>query len=173
MNRVRQLSTQLNRVNAVACEALDATPPQLVPDALTKMSPMELAELSHPLPVVNMPYLREVVVKFIGFPRGSSERACLLPVMKMLLSLGQREMKVGGGEGGRRRSFREICRIRNRVEFQWRNRWFGTMRMLTRERCLVNSEIVCGVFVGNRFLLIVIHHFATRKSSFSPTALLS
>ena len=99
MNRVRQLSTQLNRVNAGACEALDVKLPQLPPDALTKMTPVELAELSHPLPVLNMPYLREVVVKFIGFPRGSSERACLLPVMKMLLSLGQREMKVGEGSG--------------------------------------------------------------------------
>ncbi|KAK8822115.1 hypothetical protein WA538_000206, partial [Blastocystis sp. DL] len=107
MNRVRQLSTQLNRVNAVACEALDVKLPQLPPDALTKMTPVELAELSHPLPVLNMPYLREVVVKFIGFPRGSSERACLLPVMKMLLSLGQREMKIIQGD----MSYKEPSRI--------------------------------------------------------------
>ena len=52
------------------------------------------------------------------------------------------------GEWKKRRSFRVICRIRNRVAFQWRSHWCGTTPMLTRERCLVNSEIVCGVFVS-------------------------
>ena len=32
--------------------------------------------------------------RFISFPRGSSERTFLYPVMKTLLSLGEREMRV-------------------------------------------------------------------------------
>lgn len=33
--------------------------------------------------------------RFISFPRGSSERTFLYPVLKTLLSLGEREMRVG------------------------------------------------------------------------------
>lgn len=32
--------------------------------------------------------------RFISFSRGSSERACLFPVLKTLLGLGEREMRV-------------------------------------------------------------------------------
>ena len=70
----------------------------------TKMSKAEVLELGKEVSVVNMCYLREVVVKwerartlmgrFISFSRGSTERACLFPVMKTLLSLGEREMRV-------------------------------------------------------------------------------
>ena len=34
--------------------------------------------------------------RFISFSRGSNERACLFPVLKTLLGLGEREMRVGG-----------------------------------------------------------------------------
>ena len=37
--------------------------------------------------------------RFISFSRGSKERACLVPVLKTLLGLGEREMRVGEMEG--------------------------------------------------------------------------
>ena len=37
--------------------------------------------------------------RFISFSRGSNERACLFPVLKTLLGLGEREMRVGEMEG--------------------------------------------------------------------------
>lgn len=46
----------------------------------------------------NMEYLKEVVVKFISFPRGSSERVHLYPVLKVLLSLTERDMKIIKGD---------------------------------------------------------------------------
>ena len=41
--------------------------------------------------------------RFISFPRGSSERTFLYPVLKTLLSLGEREMRVGSDFAARKR----------------------------------------------------------------------
>lgn len=39
--------------------------------------------------------MREIFTgRFISFPRGSNERTFLYPVLKTLLSLGEREMRV-------------------------------------------------------------------------------
>lgn len=42
-----------------------------------------------------------MTARFISFPRGSSERTFLYPVLKTLLSLGEREMRVGCDFAGR------------------------------------------------------------------------
>ena len=100
MNRIRQLSNQMNRLNALVSEQLTPsdTVPQEIPKTLfTRMTMAEIAEIRREMPVINLPYMREVVVKFIGFPRGSSERTFLYPVMKSLFSFGEREMRVGIG----------------------------------------------------------------------------
>ena len=106
MNRIRQLTNQINRTNAFVSENLGAStnPLEIPVGVATKMSKAEVLELGKEVSVVNMCYLREVVVKwerartlmgrFISFSRGSTERACLFPVMKTLLSLGEREMRV-------------------------------------------------------------------------------
>lgn len=96
MNRIRQLSGQLNRMNALIAEELDTSKgPLAIPKSMySTMTEAEVAEMRRELPVVNMCYLREVIVKFISFPRGSSERTYMVPVMKSLLSLGERELRV-------------------------------------------------------------------------------
>ena len=98
MNRIRQLSNQMNRMNALINEQLDSSqpnPPDIPATICSRMTMAEIAESQRQMPVINMPYMREVVVKFISFPRGSSERTFLYPVMKSLFSLGEREMRVG------------------------------------------------------------------------------
>lgn len=101
MNRIRQLSNQMNRMNALVVESLNMSQetPLQIPDCLYhRLTRAEVVEMKQEIPIVNMWYLREVIVKFISFPRGSSERTFLFPVMKSLLSLGEREMRVGEGE---------------------------------------------------------------------------
>ena len=98
MNRIRQFSNQMNRLNALISEQLTPSKAALhtIPKTLySRMTIAEIAEIRREMPVINLPYMREVVVKFIGFPRGSSERTFLYPVMKSLFSLGERDMRVG------------------------------------------------------------------------------
>ena len=105
MNRIRQLSNQINRGYAFVSSSLDVKKPlEITPDITTTMTKAQICEMKEEIPVVNMTYLRELVLKsflivfmmcrFISFPRGSSERTFLYPVMKTLLSLGEREMRV-------------------------------------------------------------------------------
>ena len=105
MNRIRQLSNQINRGNALVSETLNLKKfLEITPDITTKMTKAQICEMKEEIPVVNMTYLRELILKqieciyvicrFISFPRGSSERTFLYPVMKTLLSLGEREMRV-------------------------------------------------------------------------------
>ena len=97
MNRIRQLSNQMNRMNALVFESLNPNeemPLQIPKSLYRRLTRAEVAEMKQEIPVANMWYMREVIVKFISFPRGSSERTFLFPVMKSLLSLGEREMKV-------------------------------------------------------------------------------
>ena len=106
MNRIRQLTTMVNRNNTLVTESLQASEALSIPDGMVStVTKAQLMEMRQTLPVVNMNYVKEVVVKsvrgkwltprFISFPRGSSERTFLYPVLKTLLSLGEREMRVG------------------------------------------------------------------------------
>lgn len=105
MNRIRQLSNQINRGNALVTEKLSMKETiEITPDIAKKMTKAQICEMKEEMPVVNMAYLRELILKFvtcfqlfnrfISFPRGSSERTFLYPVLKTLLSLGEREMRV-------------------------------------------------------------------------------
>ena len=96
MNRIRQLSNQMNRMNALVFESLNTNeevPLQIPKSLYHHLTRAEVAEMKQEIPIANMWYMREVIVKFISFPRGSSERTFLFPVMKSLLSLGEREMR--------------------------------------------------------------------------------
>lgn len=87
----------MNQMNALVSESLntnDQTSLQIPKSMYHRLTRGEVAEMKQEMPVVNMCYMREVIVKFISFPRGSSERMFLFPVMKSLLSLGEREMRV-------------------------------------------------------------------------------
>ena len=65
MNRVRQLANQINRTNAFVTDNMsDAVNPLAIPAGVqTVMSKAEVVELEKEVPVINMCYLREVIVK--------------------------------------------------------------------------------------------------------------
>ena len=66
MNRVRQLTNQINRTNAFVTENMSASvnPLEIPAGVQTVMSKAEVLELSKEVPVINMCYLREVIVKW-------------------------------------------------------------------------------------------------------------
>ena len=65
MNRVRQLTNQINRTNAFVTENMrDSVNPLKIPTGVqSAMSKAEVLELEKEVPVINMCYLREVIVK--------------------------------------------------------------------------------------------------------------
>ena len=65
MNRVRQLTNQINRTNAFVTENMrDSVNPLEIPTGVQiAMSKAEVLELEKEVPVINMCYLREVIVK--------------------------------------------------------------------------------------------------------------
>lgn len=64
MNRIRQLTTMVNRGNTLVTESLQASEAISIPDGvITIVTKAQLMEMKKTLPVVNMNYLKEVVVK--------------------------------------------------------------------------------------------------------------
>ena len=65
MNRVRQLTNQINRTNAFVTESMrdSVNPLEIPPGVQRAMSKAEVLELEKEVPVINMCYLREVIVK--------------------------------------------------------------------------------------------------------------
>ena len=66
MNRIRQLTTMVNRSNTLVTESLQANEAMSIPDGVvTMVTKAQLMEMKKTLPVVNMNYLKEVVVKSV------------------------------------------------------------------------------------------------------------
>ena len=64
MNRIRQLSNQINRGYAFVSESLNLEKPlEIVPDIATTMTKAQICEMKEVIPVVNMNYVREIVLK--------------------------------------------------------------------------------------------------------------
>ena len=69
MNRVRQLTNQINRTNAFVTENMrDSVNPLEIPTLMVKgvtefASGVAVAAMEKEVPVINMCYLREVIVK--------------------------------------------------------------------------------------------------------------
>ena len=68
MNRIRQLSNQINRGNALVTEKLSMKEAiEITPDIAKKMTKAQICEMKEEMPVVNMIYLRELVLKYSIF----------------------------------------------------------------------------------------------------------
>ena len=68
MNRIRQLSNQINRGNALVTEKLSMKETiEITPDIAKKMTKAQICEMKEEMPVVNMTYLRELVLKYSIF----------------------------------------------------------------------------------------------------------
>ena len=66
MNRIRQLTNMVNRSNTLVTESLQANEAMSIPDGVvTMVTKAQLMEMKKTLPVVNMNYLKEVVVKSV------------------------------------------------------------------------------------------------------------
>lgn len=66
MNRIRQLTNMVNRSNTLVTESLQANEAMSIPDGVvTMVTKAQLVEMKKTLPVVNMNYLKEVVVKCV------------------------------------------------------------------------------------------------------------
>lgn len=66
MNRIRQLTNMVNRNNTLVTESLQANEAMSIPDGMvTMVTKAQLMEMKKTLPVVNMNYLKEVVVKSV------------------------------------------------------------------------------------------------------------
>ena len=66
MHRIRQLTNMVNRSNTLVTESLQANEAMSIPDGVvTMVTKAQLMEMKKTLPVVNMNYLKEVVVKSV------------------------------------------------------------------------------------------------------------
>ena len=66
MNRIRQLTNMVNRSNTLVTESLQANEAMSILDGVvTMVTKAQLMEMKKTLPVVNMNYLKEVVVKSV------------------------------------------------------------------------------------------------------------
>lgn len=64
MNRIRQLSNQINRGYALVSQSLDLKKTlAITPDIASTMTKAQICEMKQEIPVVNMCYLRELVLK--------------------------------------------------------------------------------------------------------------
>ena len=65
MNRIRQLTNLINRSYTLISESLEGQEQMSIPEGMvTTVTKGQLMEMKKVLPVVNMNYLKEVVVKF-------------------------------------------------------------------------------------------------------------